>query len=108
MLMESRAGLERLPDGFRFPTEFRGQVSFDPGRREIVFRGFMSAADYCLLHRLSDDKDYHRALQQLYHHSVFQAGGRAAVTPVPVWLWALTAVCFVAAGLIWWCWLMGS
>ena len=108
MLRESRATLQRLPDGLEFPIEFRGRISFEPDRCELVFRGLMAAADYCLLDRLSDDAEYHRALGQLYHGGAFQTAGRPAVTPVPVWLWALTAACFGAAGLIWWCWLMGS
>jgi len=108
MLRESTAYLERLPEGLEFPTEYGRRISFDPDRRELVFRGFMSVADYCMLQRLSDDKHYHQALEQLHEHSGFHAIPQPLVTSVPAWLWALVAACFVAAGLMWCCWLTGN
>ncbi|MBI3467367.1 MAG: hypothetical protein HY000_30530 [Planctomycetes bacterium] len=105
---EARAYLERLPEGLEFPTDLRARISFDADRRDLVFRGFMSDADYSSLQRLSNDQQYRRALNQLYQSGGSQAVGDSPVTPVPVWLWALVAACFVAAGLMWCYWLTGN
>ena len=105
---ESRAPLEQVPEGLQFPAEVLGRICFDSARRELVLRGFMSEEDYSSLQRLSDDNDYRRALTQLYQNGALQTVGDAPVAPIPIWLWALVAACFVAAGLIWWCWLVGS
>ena len=64
--MDRFVPLDHLPDGLRFPPEFEGLISFDPERRRLVYRGFMSKGDYDTLFRLSTDWPYRRALEDLF------------------------------------------
>jgi hypothetical protein len=98
--------LERLPDGFKFPDELRDRVSYDSERRLLIFRGFMSSAEYFFLRECSDDPDYLRALNELHEKSAFEIHHRSRI--VPTWLWALVTASFALAGLVWLCWLIGS
>ena len=70
---ETAARLDKLPDGFEFPAELRERISFSPERKRLVFRGFMSKADYDRLRRLSDDGPYLLALDRVFRDSASQA-----------------------------------
>lgn len=98
--------LERLPDGLEFPNGLRDHISYDSERRLLVFRGYMSSADYYFLRACSDDPEYIQALNDLHAKSAFEVHCRSRI--VPVWLWALVAASFLLAGLVWLCWLLGS
>ena len=98
--------LERLPEGLEFPDGLRDHISYDSERRLLVFRGYMSSADYYFLRACSDDPEYIQALNELHEKSAFEVHCRPRI--VPVWLWALVAASFLLAGLVWMCWLLGS
>jgi hypothetical protein len=98
--------LDRLPDGLKFPDELLDSVSYDSERRLLVFRGFMSSADYFFLRSCSDDSEYVQALNELHDKSAFEIHYRPQI--VPTWLWALVTASFALAGLVWFCWLIGS
>ena len=98
--------LERLPEGLEFPDGLRDHISYDSERRLLVFRGYMSSADYYFLRACSDDPQFIRALNELHEKSAFEVHCRPRI--VPVWLWALVAASFLLAGLVWMCWLLGS
>ena len=64
--LEHFVTLSRLPDGLKFPEEFAGRIRHEPESRRLVFRGFMSKADFDRLSRLSDDWAYRRPLEDLF------------------------------------------
>lgn len=98
--------LERLPEGLEFPSGLRDRISYDSERRLLVFRGYMSSADYYFLRKCSADPEYIQALNELHEKSAFEIHCRPRI--VPVWLWALVAASFLLAGLVWLGWLFGS
>lgn len=106
MARRSAVFLERLPEGLEFPDGLRDHISFDSERRLLVFRGYMSSADYYFLRTCSADPEYIQALNELHEKSAFEVHCRPQI--VPAWLWALVAASFLLAGLVWLCWLLGS
>jgi hypothetical protein len=64
--MEFFVPLSRLPDKFAFPERLREKIAFDASAGRLLFRGFMTKCTYDELSALSDDPDYHRALEQLF------------------------------------------
>jgi hypothetical protein len=64
--MEFFVPLARLPDRFAFPERLRERVAFDAERGRLIYRGFMTKCTYDELSALTDDVDYHRALEHLF------------------------------------------
>ncbi len=64
--MEHFVPLEKLPPGLEFPPEYRDRIRFDPEKQRLVYRGFMSKADFDRLCRLSGDWSYRRPLENLF------------------------------------------
>ncbi len=64
--MEHFVPIFRFPDGLRFPSDLSDKIHYDPVTRRLIFRGFMSKADFDRLSRLSDDWSYRRALEDLF------------------------------------------
>jgi len=64
--MEFSVKLAALPPGLAFPERLRERVSFDPAAKRFVYRGFMTKCTYDELSALSDDPEYHRALEELF------------------------------------------
>ena len=64
--MDHFVTLARLPARLRFPAEFEGRISHDPALGRLVFRGFMSKAEFDRLCDLSDDWGYRRQLEELF------------------------------------------
>jgi hypothetical protein len=58
--------LNHLPDGLQFPTDLSPRVQFDASRHRLVFRGFMSKAEFDRLCLLSEDWSYRRSLEELF------------------------------------------
>jgi ferric-dicitrate binding protein FerR (iron transport regulator) len=58
--------LDRLPEGLTFPPDLADRLHFDPERRRLSFRGFMSKADYDRILELSEDWAYRRKLEELF------------------------------------------
>ena len=81
--------LQRLRDGLVFPAEFQERISYDSERKRLVFRGFMSKADFDRLTRLHDDFHYQRAIYQL-----FVAAG--STDSWPPWFWIIVGVVLCA------------
>ena len=98
--MEFFVPLARLPDKLAFPERLREKVAYDAEERRLVYRGFMTKCTYDELSVLSEDPDYHRALEQLFVLT------SAAVTPqlsrkMPVAFAAAVAAIAVTAAAIW-------
>ena len=64
--MEHFVTIARFPDGLTFPHDLADRIRYDPNSRHLVFRGFMSKADFDRLSRLSDDWAYLRPLEDLF------------------------------------------
>ncbi len=70
--------LERLPDEFHsceptgFPEALADRIWFDSQRKRLAFRGFMSKAAYDRLDGISSDRDYQRAVEELFRQSVYE------------------------------------
>jgi hypothetical protein len=64
--MEYSAKLARLPAELKFPERLRDRVGFDAAAERLTYRGFMTKCTYDELCALTDDVEYHRALEQLF------------------------------------------
>ena len=64
--MEFSVKLAHLPAGIKFPERLNDRIRFDPARGQFAYRGFMTKCTYDELSALSDDPEYHRALEQLF------------------------------------------
>jgi hypothetical protein len=92
---ETVAPLPRLPNGVKLSDDFPEPIRYDPDRKRLIYRGFMSSASYRFLHNLSTDPAYVAALDVLFQASAYvldkPAGGR-------LWRW-LVAFGAVAAAI---------
>src|SRR5690349_1073273 len=89
-LPETAARLERLPAGVRLPDDFPEPIRFDPARKLLIYRGFMSSTSYRFLHGLSADLAFMDALDRLFMSSAYAcAGGRR------LWPWLLVGAASV-------------
>src|SRR5262245_11930570 len=73
------------------PAEFQDRFHYDAGKHRLVYRGFMSKAEYDRLFDLSHDLAYLDALQELFILSTYAT----ATTSRRAWLWL--AIGLVAA-----------
>src|SRR5262245_57293156 len=64
--MEFSVKLAKQPEGLAFPERLRDRMRFDPIQGRLVYKGFMTKCTYDELSALTDDPDYHRALEQLF------------------------------------------
>jgi hypothetical protein len=64
--VEHSVPMVRLPEELSFPAGLAERIHFDAERGQLVFRGFMSKADFDRLCRLSDDWGYLRPLEELF------------------------------------------
>lgn len=64
--MEFSVKLAKLPAEFKLPERLQERVSYDEKQGKLRYRGFMTKCTYDELSVLSDDPDYHRALEQLF------------------------------------------
>lgn len=98
--MDSAVKLAKLPDGLQFPDRLQDRVRYDAECRELRFRGFMTKCTYDELSALSEDADYHRALERL-----FVLTSSAAEPPqrrmLPAAIAATVAATAIAAAALW-------
>jgi hypothetical protein len=85
-LPEVSARLERLPEGLTFPDDFPEPIRFDPRRRRLAYRGFMTSNSYRYLHRRSRDPAYIAALDVLFQDSSCAAPGARPDRRARLWL----------------------
>ena len=64
--MEHFVMMPTAPAGLQFPADLADRIRHDPAAGRLIFRGFMSKADFDRLCRLSDDWSYRRPLEALF------------------------------------------
>ena len=82
--MEFSVKLAKLPEGFSIPQRLTERMAFDQGRGQLSYRGFMTKCTYDDLSSLSDDPEYHRALEQLFVMTSGEITPPAASRRMPV------------------------
>ena len=97
-LPEMAAKLDCLPAGVHFPDDFPEPIRFDPVRKLLIYRGFMSSTSYRFLHGLSADRAFMEALDGLFLGSAYAGKGGGRVWP---WVLAGTASLIGSAALAW-------
>lgn len=99
--MEFSVKLAALPEGLSFPERFSERLRFDAARGMLSYRGFMTKCAYDELFALSNDVEYHRALEQLFVLTAGEvtAGGQRPLTPKL--LMATVAATIVVAAVVW-------
>ena len=99
--MEYAVKLSKLPSDLKFSERLQERVRYDANRGELIYRGFMTKCTYDELSALSDDAEYHRALERLF----VLTSGDAAPTPsrrIPAAAIAATiGAVAIAAGALW-------
>jgi hypothetical protein len=100
--MEYSVKLSKLPEGVRFPERLQERIRFDSGHERLTFQGFMTKCTYDELSAVTDDADYHRALEQLFvmtSDEVAPRHGKRAV-PAAILLATIGTAALAVAG--WW------
>jgi hypothetical protein len=89
--MEHSTPLQQLPAGLVFPEDLSDRIAFDPQRRQLTFRGFMTKYAHDQLNGLAKDEQYRTAVQRLFVLSSEEFAQPAARRTSP-WLVASAAV----------------
>jgi hypothetical protein len=58
--------LDKLPEGLEFPAEMKDRLYFDAKAHKLVFRGYMSKAEFDELSQLTTDWNFRRTLEDLF------------------------------------------
>ena len=96
--MDHFTKLDRLPEGLQFPPRLNERIHFDPARKRLVWRGFMSKADFYCLFELHEDSAYRRAIERL-----FQVSTEADSHRLSARMWGVLVVLgLTAAALAYW------
>jgi hypothetical protein len=81
--MEFSVKLAKLPEAFKLPERLRERVSYDADRGRLSYRGFMTKCTYDELSALSDDPEYHRALEKLFVQTSEEISPHSTLHKVP-------------------------
>jgi hypothetical protein len=65
-LMDHFVKLDKLPEGYDFPCEMKDRIYFDAEAHKLVFRGYMSKAEFDRLSQLTKDWKFRRRLEELF------------------------------------------
>ena len=68
--MDHFVKLDRLPDGYEVPPDLKDRIYFDAERHKLVFRGYMSKAEFDRLSQLTRDWGFRRSLEDLFRECV--------------------------------------
>lgn len=98
--MEVAAKLERLPEGVEFPEGFPEPIKWDAERKELMYRGFMTAMSFEFLRQLSTDLLYLAALNSV---NIQSSGAIMGKPPARRgWVWWVAALAAAGAGAAIW------
>ncbi len=79
--MDHFVKLDRLPDGFTFPTDLEHRFHFDAERRLLSYRGYMSKADFDRVCERTKDWPFRRVLEDLFRQCVPEEAPRPSAMP---------------------------
>jgi hypothetical protein len=96
--MEFSVPLAQLPDPVRFPERLKERICFDAAKKRLVFQGFMTKCTYDELNALTDDAEYHRALEEIFVLTSDEVAGASSKRRSPAM--ALAAIGIVALVLL--------
>ena len=68
--MDHFVKLDRLPEGYEFPADLKDRIFFDAAAHKLMFRGYMSKADFDRLCQPTRDWGFRRALEDLFRECV--------------------------------------
>jgi hypothetical protein len=69
-LVDHFVKLDRLPDGFEIPPQMKDRMHFDGEAHKLVFRGYMSKAEFDRLSELTRDWTFRRTLEELFRQCI--------------------------------------
>jgi hypothetical protein len=95
---ETATRLDGLPKGVSFPDDFPEPIRFDPVRKLLIYRGFMSSVSYRFLHGLNSDPAFLAALDVLFLATAYAQAGQGR----RLWPWLLGVAGLAAAGTVAW------
>jgi hypothetical protein len=75
--MDHFVKLDRLPEGYEFPPDLGERIYFDAEGHKLVFRGYMSKAEFDRLSQLTRDWGFRRSLEDLFRLSVPEVDPRS-------------------------------
>jgi hypothetical protein len=64
--MDHCVKLDRLPEGYEFPPDLKDRIYFDDQGHKLVFRGYMSKAEFDRLSQITKDWGFRRTLEDLF------------------------------------------
>ena len=99
--MQHRVPLAKLPEGLVFPAHLRERLEYDAGRRELVFRGFMTKYTYDELFQLSTDGDFREALERIFVHTSEEVQTPPRPKLPLIAAFALAASIVIGAAVVW-------
>jgi hypothetical protein len=102
-LPECEVPLAQLDSAVCFDDDYPEPIRYDAARRVLRYRGTMSHASFVRLHSLSRDRDYLRAMEQLFVASAPPLPVQSLVGSPLTWL-GLAAVAVVIAAAAWFAW----
>lgn len=79
--VESRVGLQSLPETARFPAELAERIDYDSASKVLRFRGMMSQSEFATLTELSDDTVYRAAVTQLFDRTAREPLRQLGLSP---------------------------
>jgi hypothetical protein len=68
--MDHFVKLDKLPDGYQFPSDLHDRIHFDAEAHKLVFHGYMSKGDFDKLSQLTRDWGFRRSLEELFRQCV--------------------------------------
>jgi hypothetical protein len=100
--MEFSVKLARLPDEVNIPDRLKDRFHYDAARGLLTYRGFMTKCTYDEVCKLSDDADYHRAIEKLFVMTSNEVTPRSAFPKVPAAVVVATAGAGLLGVAMWW------
>jgi hypothetical protein len=68
--MDHFVKLDRLPEGYEFPADLNDRIFFDAAAHKLVYRGYMSKADFDRLCQPTRDWGFRRAVEDLFRECI--------------------------------------
>jgi hypothetical protein len=97
--------VDRLPEGLSFPGDLQRRIHYDARQHRLAFEGFMSKATFDRLYRLTDDREYRRALEELFQVCTYDDSESAEHVRMRGLMWGMiglaSAAVVVALGMLW-------